>query len=69
MLYTVLWEQPSRNPTCSLKSLKQTAYTPPRVEDGLKGQLLPGSQIIPDIAVRLLTLQTAMEMSEEGARE
>lgn len=27
------------------------------------------SKIIPDIAVWLLTLQTVMEMSEEGARE
>lgn len=62
MLYMVLWEQPSRNTTYSVKSLKETAYTPPRVEDGLKGGLLPGSKIIADIAVRLLALQTAMEM-------
>lgn len=41
----------------------------PRVEDGLKGQLLPGSKILPDIVVWLLTLQTAMEMSDEGTGE
>lgn len=36
-----------------------------RVEDQLKGQLLPGSKVIPDTAV-WLTLQTVTEMSEEG---